>query len=135
LSADSQAYAVRAIRAAFAWLTSVRYLGGNPWSAVTDPATIAREVEVQVERALSTDLWTQVRAELDARCNGEDLGGLTPTEDEARQWRIARGAILLMGNSGVRRDEAANARRENLIVAVVMATGSSTKVPTDSSPG
>jgi integrase len=53
------------------------------------------------------------------------LGGLTPTEDEARQWRIARAAILLMGNSGVRRDEAANARRENLSDAVVTATGSS----------
>ena len=133
LSPDSQAYAVRAIRAAFAWLTTVRYLAGNPWSAVTDPATITREVEVQVERALSTDLWTRVRAELDARCDGEDLGGLTPTEDEARQWRIARAAILLMGNSGVRRDEAANARRENLSVAVVTATGSSTKSPTGSS--
>jgi integrase len=133
VSPESQAYAVRAIRAAFAWLTSVRYLGGNPWSAVTDPATLTREVEVQVERALSTDLWTRVRAELDARCNGEDLGGLTPTEDEARQWRIARAAILLMGNSGVRRDEAANARRENLSVAVVTATGSPTKSSTDAS--
>jgi integrase len=126
LSPDSQAYPVRAIRAAFAWLTTVRYLAGNPWSAVTDPATITREVEVQVERALSTDLWTRVRAELDARCDGEDLGGLTPTEDEVRQWRIARAAILLMGNSGVRRDEAPNARRENLSVAVVTASGSST---------
>jgi len=125
LSPDSQAYAVRAIRAAFAWLTTVRYLAGNPWSAVTDPATLTREVEVQVDRALPTDLWTRVRAELDARCNGEALCGLTPTVEEARQWRIARGAILLMGNSGVRRDEAANARRENLNVAVVTATGSS----------
>ena len=133
LSPDSQAYAVRAIRAAFAWLTIVRYLAGNPWGAVTDPATITREVEVQVERALSTDLWTRVRAELDARCDGEDLGGLTPTEDEARQWRIARAAILLMGNSGVRRDEAAHARRENLSVAVVAATGSSTDFSTNSS--
>jgi len=73
-----------------------------------------------------------VRAELDARCDGEELGGLTPTEDEARQWRIARAAILLMGNSGVRRDEAANARRENLSVAVVTATGSSTESSTSS---
>ncbi|WP_327019653.1 phage integrase family protein [Burkholderia sp. Leaf177] len=125
LSPDSQAYAVRAIRSAFAWLTSVRYLGGNPWSAVTDPATLTREVEVQVERALPTDLWTRLRAELDARCNDEELGGLTPTKEGARQWRIARAAILLMGNSGVRRDEAANARRENLSVAMVTATGSS----------
>ncbi|MEA3098634.1 MAG: hypothetical protein QOF74_2874, partial [Caballeronia mineralivorans] len=133
LSPESQAYAVRAIRAAFAWLTTVRYLAGNPWSAVTDPATITREVEVQVERALSADLWAQVRAELDVRCDGEDLGGITPTEEEARQWRIARAAILLMGDSGMRRDEAANARRENLSVAVVTATGSSTDFSTNSS--
>ena len=97
----------------------VRYLAGNPWSAVTDPATITREVEVQVERALSADLWTPVRGELDARCDGEDLGSLTPTEDEARQWRTARAAILLMGDSGLRRDEAANARRENLSAVFV----------------
>ncbi|OTP72827.1 phage integrase family protein [Caballeronia sordidicola] len=124
LSCESQAYAVRAIRAAFAWLTTVRYLAGNPWSAVTDPATITREVEVQVERALSTDLWAQVRAELDARCECEDLGGVTPTEEEARQWRAARAAVLLMGDSGLRRDEAAQARRENLSVAVVTTGGS-----------
>jgi len=137
LSADSQAYAVRAIRAAFAWLTAVRYLAGNPWSAVTDPATMSREVEVQVERALSADLWTTLRAELDARCDGEDLGGLTPTEEEARQWRTARAAILLMGDSGVRRDEAAHARRENLSVAVVTSGGPakiSAKRATRSSP-
>lgn len=132
VSPESQAYAVRAIRAAFAWLTTVRYLAGNPWSAVTDPATTTREVEVQVERALSTDLWTRVRAELDARCNDEELGGLTPTKEEARQWRIARAAILLMGNSGVRRDEAANARRENLNVAVVTTTGLSTNLSANS---
>ena len=66
-----------------------------------------------------------MRAELDARCEGEDLGGVTPTEEEARQWRTARAAILLMGDSGVRRDEAAHARRENLSVAVVTSGGSS----------
>ena len=137
LSPESQAYAVRAIRAAFAWLTTVRYLAGNPWSAVTDPATLTREVEVQVERALSADLWTTLRAELDARCDGDELGGLTPSEEEARQWRTARAAILLMGDSGVRRDEAAHARRENLSVAVVTSgrpAKTSAKGLTQSSP-
>jgi hypothetical protein len=47
LSADSQAYAVRVLRAAFAWLTEVRYLAGNPWSAVHDPVTVTREVAVK----------------------------------------------------------------------------------------
>jgi len=90
---DSETYAVRVIPAAFAWLTTVRYLAGNPWSAVTDPATMLREVEVQVERALSADLWTTLRAELDARFDGKELGGLTPSDEEARQWLTARAAI------------------------------------------
>ena len=34
--------------------------------------------------------------------------------DDARQWRIARAAILLMGDSGLRRAKAASACRENL---------------------
>jgi integrase len=111
LSADSQAYAVRAIRAAFAWLTMVRYLAGNPWSAVTDPATVTKEVSVQVDRALSADLWALVRRALDQRC-GDQL--LNETPEQVRQWRTARAAILLMGDSGLRREEAANARRQDL---------------------
>ncbi|MBK5125896.1 tyrosine-type recombinase/integrase [Burkholderia sp. R-69980] len=111
LSADSQAYAVRVLRAAFTWLTEVRYLAGNPWAAVTDPVTVTREVAVQVGRALPADLWTGVRAALDARCAGDEAEG---QDAAARQWRTARAAILLMGDSGLRRDEAAHARRENL---------------------
>ncbi|WP_246258025.1 phage integrase family protein [Pararobbsia alpina] len=34
LSAESQKYAVRALRATFSWLVDVRYLAGNPWKAV-----------------------------------------------------------------------------------------------------
>ncbi|MEA3091242.1 MAG: hypothetical protein QOJ04_2584, partial [Caballeronia sp.] len=128
LAPESQAYAVRAIRAAFAWLTSVRYLAGNPWHAVTDPVTVSREAHVQVERALPDALWATVRAELDARCAGDDLGGLTPNAEEARQWRIARAAILLMGDSGLRRDEATHARRENLGLAQIKTKRSAKKV-------
>jgi integrase len=40
--------------------------------------------------------------------------GVDGDEAEARQWRTARAAILLMGDSGLRRDEAAYARREDL---------------------
>ncbi|OTP76244.1 phage integrase family protein [Caballeronia sordidicola] len=128
LAPESQAYAVRAIRAAFAWLTSVRYLAGNPWHAVTDPVTVSRETQVQVERALPDALWTTVRAELDARCAGADLGGFTPNADEARQWRIARAAILLMGDSGLRRDEATHALRENLSLAQIKTKRNAKKV-------
>jgi len=114
LSADSQAYAVRVLRAAFAWLVEVRYLGGNPWSAVHEPATVTRELSVQVHRALPARLWAQVRKALDACCEDGVEGDV---DDEARQWRAARAAILLMGDSGLRRAEAARARRENLCIA------------------
>jgi len=43
LSLESQRYAVRALRAAFAWLVDVRYLAGNPWTAVSDPVVVERE--------------------------------------------------------------------------------------------
>lgn len=43
LSAEGQRYAVRALRAAFAWLVDVRYLAGNPWTAVSDPVIVERE--------------------------------------------------------------------------------------------
>jgi integrase len=130
LSADSQAYAVRVLRAAFAWLTEVRYLAGNPWSAVHDPVTVTREVAVQVERALSPKLWAELRRALDERC-----GGTFPDQDEAetRQWRTARAAILLMGDSGLRRDEAAHARREALRPYVGHSV-SSTARPSPKSP-
>jgi integrase len=87
------------------------YLAGNPWNAVIDPATVTREVAVQVERALSADLWARVRHALDQRC-GDQL--LNETPEQVRQWRTARAAILLMGDSGLRREEAAHARREDL---------------------
>ncbi|WP_330997033.1 IS1096 element passenger TnpR family protein [Burkholderia stagnalis] len=103
LSADSQAYAVRTLRMAFDWLVKVRYLAGNPWSAVTLPATVAREWSLQIERALPAGLARTVRDALDAHC-------ARPGEDAA-QWRVARAAIGLMVDSGLRRAEAAGARR------------------------
>jgi integrase len=118
LSADSQAYAVRVLRAAFAWLVEVRYLAGNPWSAVHEPATVTRELSVQVDRALPAKLWAQVRAALDERCEGSGSGRLD-TDEDVRQWRAARAAILLMGDSGLRRAEATLARREALRPAEV----------------
>ncbi|WP_321933044.1 IS1096 element passenger TnpR family protein [Burkholderia cenocepacia] len=106
LSADSQAYAVRTLRSAFDWLVKVRYLAGNPFSAVTLPATVAREWSLQVDRALPAELLRTLREALDAHC-------ARPGEDGA-QWRIARAAIGLMVDSGLRRAEAARARRAAL---------------------
>lgn len=107
LSAESQKYAVRAVRAAFTWLVDVRYLAGNPWKAVRDPVVITREAGMQVEKALSSGLWERVRMFLDAQA----------VAPNARQWRTARALLLLMGDSGLRREEAAGSLREMLAVS------------------
>ncbi|WP_350029457.1 hypothetical protein [Caballeronia sp. GAWG1-5s-s] len=108
LSPDSQRYAVRVLRTAFAWWVDVRYLAGNPWKAVNDPVVVKRERAIKIERALPAGLWRKLRQELDVRSAEE--GGATI----CAQWRAVRAAILLMGDSGLRREEAASARREHL---------------------
>ncbi|WP_082709796.1 site-specific integrase [Burkholderia sp. TSV86] len=107
LSADSQRYAVRAIRAAFAWLVDVRYLAGNPWRAVTDPNVVKRARKLQVERAWPLDLWTRVRAFLADRA--ELVGPV------GARWRTARALLLVMGDGGLRIAEAVGAERAALV--------------------
>jgi integrase len=107
LSAESQRYAVRSLRAAFTWWVDVRYLAGNPWTAVNDPSVVRRAHAMKIGRALPAELWRRLRDELDVRCaEAGDARGM--------QWRAVRAAILLMGDSGLRREEAASARREHL---------------------
>jgi site-specific recombinase XerC len=98
-------YAVRVIRAACSWLLDVRYLAANPWRAVKDPRTVTREVQIQMYRALPDALWRRVKDQLDLDCEGQE---------EAAQWRAMRVAMLLMGESGLRREGAATATRNNL---------------------
>ncbi len=125
LSAESQRYAIRVLRGAFAWLVDVRYLAGNPWTAVNDPPVVQRASAMKIERALPADLWRRLRNELDIRC--ADEGGFQAAvqgrmqwnkRQSAVQWRAVRATILLMGDSGLRREEAASARRENLKTSV-----------------
>ncbi len=121
LSAESQRYAVRALRAAFTWWVDVRYLAGNPWKAVNDPPVIQRASAMKIERALPADLWRRLRNELDVRCAEEGDSRSTAQWRESQavvQWRAVRATILLMGDSGLRREEAASARRENLKASV-----------------
>jgi integrase len=113
LSPESQRYAIRLLLSAFAWLVDVRYLGGNPWTAVNDPPAVRRMNGMKIDRALPVDLWRRLRDELDVRC--DDPLAAQPREFGAiGQWRAVRAAILLMGDSGLRREEAASARRECL---------------------
>jgi integrase len=113
LSPESQRYAVRALRAAFTWWVDVRYLAGNPWKAVNDPAVVKRENSMKIERALPAALWCKLRDALDAQC-AEDATAQWRDSRDGVQWRAVRAAILLMGDSGLRREEAASACRENL---------------------
>jgi integrase len=112
LSPESQRYAVRALRAAFTWLVDVRYLAGNPWKAVNDPKIVQRETAMQIHRALPADLWRRLRSELDKRSDVASDSKL------AVQWRVVRAALLLMGDSGLRREEAADAQRGKLRVSI-----------------
>ncbi|WP_310390594.1 site-specific integrase [Caballeronia sp. LP006] len=59
---------------------------------------------MKIERALPAALWRKLRNELDVRS----------AEASAMQWRAARAAMLLMGDSGLRREEVAIALRQNL---------------------
>jgi integrase len=123
LSPESQRYAVRVLRAAFTWLVDVRYLAGNPWKAVNDPRVVERETAMQIQRALPADLWRRLRHELDRRCaqiNEQGAGVRTTSRDDKLgvQWRVVRAAMLLMGDSGLRREEAAMAQRDKLRVSI-----------------
>ncbi|WP_074774906.1 tyrosine-type recombinase/integrase [Paraburkholderia fungorum] len=107
LAPESQRYATRALRAAFTWLVDVRYLAGNPWNAVNDPRVVRREAPISIDRALPRDLWERARHFMDRACAPAD----------AKQWRIARALLLRMGESGLRREEAASAQRDKLRVS------------------
>jgi site-specific recombinase XerD len=104
MSAGSQKHALLVLRAAFDWLVKVRYLAGSPWAAVKDPAVVEQLEKMDIDRALPVDLWDKVIGVLEQRA-------VVP---QNQQDRVALAAILLMGDSGLRRAEAAGARREKL---------------------
>lgn len=104
MSAASQKQALLVLRAAFDWFVKVRYLAGSPWAAVKDPTVVQKADEMDIERALPKDLW-------DTLINVLTEYAAIP---ENQQDRVALAAILLMGDSGLRRAEAAGARRGTL---------------------
>jgi integrase len=110
LSAPSQRYAITVLKTFFAWLVDVRYLAGNPWVAVGHPIVETRPTALQLERALPEALWARLSREggvLDEACERDEA-------DARRQARLVRAALLLIGQTGVRREEAARARRGHL---------------------
>jgi integrase len=125
LSADSQRYAVQVVRAFFEWLIRVRYLSGNPWATVPDPAVEVKELEMDIDKALPLLLWDALTAAgglLDRACAlHEDTrlanAGALHAKEQATpgaQYRLARAMVFLMGFTGIRREEAATATRNKL---------------------
>ncbi|MBP0631212.1 phage integrase family protein [Cupriavidus sp. AcVe19-1a] len=123
LKPESQRYAVLVLRGFFAWLVGVRYLGGNPWLLVQDPVTARREVPIAVEKALPGQLWEALKRPegiLDRLCakwsSPPQAAPLAAKDADApgAQYRLARAAVLLLGCSGARREEAARALRCHL---------------------
>lgn len=107
MSAASQKQALLVLRSAYDWLVKVRYLAGNPWVAVKDPVVVKEAEDMKIDRALSRTSWDTV---VEILSNIADL-------PENQQDRIALAAILLMGDSGLRRAEVAGARRRNMSVS------------------
>jgi integrase len=125
LSPDSQRYAVQAIRTFFEWLVRVRYLGGNPWVTVADPLVEGKELEMDIDKALPDELWQALAVEgglLDRACarhqdvRPESAGSLQAKEaaTPGAQYRLARAMVLLIGYTGIRREEASGATRDKL---------------------
>jgi len=122
LEPASQRYAVIVIRACFSWLVQVRYLGGNPWVTVADPRVAHKEMALDIDKALPEALWQALASGgglLDQACaNDAPVAALQAGPRSAgmalAQWRLARAAILLLGSTGLRREELAGATRSRL---------------------
>lgn len=121
----SRRYAVQALRTFFEWLVNVRYLAGNPWITVGDPAVATALHSLQIEKALSASLWQKLIGEdgiLDALISHSDdelktryrMRGAAATVSMSAQFRLVRAALLLMGDTGLRREEAVFATRDKL---------------------
>lgn len=104
MGAASQRQAVQILRAAFEYFARVRYLGGNPWAAVKDPVTDIEADPMRIDKALSPEAWEALIDALERRAQVET----------GAQERVALAALLLMGDSGLRRAEAAFAKRGRL---------------------
>lgn len=104
LKDTSRRAAIQCVRACFEWLTKVRYLGGNPWVAVTDPETTTPLNSIQIEKALPYPLWEKLVV----------IAQQAAADPDNKQGRVELAAMLLMGDSGLRREEAATATSDQL---------------------
>lgn len=125
LAASSQRYAIQAIRFFFNWLVDVRYLAGNPWATVADPRVSSKILSLDIDKALPNTLWEKLIHQggiLDQLCASADeilqkryrMRGASAKLSMSAQFRLVRAALLLIGDTGIRREEAAYATRDKL---------------------
>jgi site-specific recombinase XerD len=103
LSPTSQKYAQTVLKRFCEFLTRKHYLHVNPWDEV--PALKRAPVRIQTEKALPLDLWENFWNWLDAQAEAP----------HATQERLARAAIVLLRDSGLRLVEACRADRAGMI--------------------
>lgn len=103
LSPSSQKYAITVLKRLCEFLTRKHYLHINPWLDV--PQLQQVQVRIQIEKALPYDLWEQFSAWLDADA----------PEPKAAQHRLARAAIYLIRDTGIRLSEACRVNRAALM--------------------
>lgn len=110
ISPKSQAYAFNVLNSFFCFLHRTGYLQNNPWYAVNKPKMENRDL-LDSSKALSKQVWLEL-----SRTDGilDQVCAETTGELLAVQARIARCAMLLMGTTGLRREEAATVSRNNL---------------------
>lgn len=125
LAPSAQRYAVIVIESFFAWLQDMRYLAGNPWRGVRKPKPIKRLKAIQIDKALPSSLWEKLSLPggiLDQLCDHTEeqlrerfvMKGFGQRYPILAQVRLFRVALLLLGETGMRREELAHATRDNL---------------------
>lgn len=125
ISRNSCKFAITILRTFFAWAIDIRYLSGNPWVAVAQPKTHAGRPNIQIEKALPAALWEKLSAEdgildelatmgIDALRRRYPMRGIAGQLPLDAQWRLVRATLLLIGHTGIRREEAALATRDHL---------------------
>jgi hypothetical protein len=134
LSARSQRYALQCCQSFFAWLVDVRYLAANPFVAVSAPV-VAQEINtMQIDKALPGALWAKLAAPdgmLDQLCalpeealmrryrlrrfGARPVNAAASTERYRPQLRLVRAVIVLLGATGMRREELVGATRDRLV--------------------
>jgi integrase len=102
------------LNAMFQFMWQTGYLANNPFAANARVKLRFSAEKIQVNNALPEALVKEVDAQLAARCEGHDR--------KAQHWRVLRAVFYLGVDCGLRREEIAMARRDQLEYAANLDT-------------